>query len=219
MRKPDFERCTAEATKLLYNQDVSDRILNVQRLVFNKNIVFDSIQNYCILINKPLTDFLSDDKQVLKDGCTIYISECDCYVVLYNDEVRYFEHLNWTLGHEIGHIYLGHTKDGDVEEVEAHYFAAQLFMPDYSLYMMARNYNRVSVADIVEIFGVSEEAANIRINTMKKRTCFNASMEAREIWEAQRDKIDLYYQCIHNEVDYREYLYGLLEIKSEFCRI
>lgn len=195
MRKPDFERCTNEATKLLYNQDVSNRILNIQRLKYDKNILFDSIQNYCLTTGQPLTNFLSEDKQTLKDGCTLYDRDTNYYIVLYNNEVRYFEHLNWTLGHEIGHIYLGHTKDGDKEEVEAHYFASQLFMPDFTLYKIIREYKKIVAKDIAEIFGVSEEAAQRRIETMKKRTSFTASTRAVEIWNAQKERIELYFDC------------------------
>lgn len=216
MRKPDFERCTSEATKLLYDQDISNRILNVQKLVYNKNIVFDSLQNYCSLLHKPITDFLSEDKQTLKDGCTIYHPEYDCYIVLYNEEVRYFEHLNWTLGHEVGHIYLGHTTDGDIEEVEAHYFASQLFMPDYTLYRLSLEHKELIANDIAEIFGVSEEAAQRRIDTMKKRTYFCASKKAVEIWEAQKERIDLYYRCKEDGSDYRNTLSFFLDMKADF---
>lgn len=216
MRKPDFERCTAEATKLLYEQDVSNRILNVQNLIYEKNIVFDSIQNYSILTRTPLTWFLSEDKQVLRNGCNLYIPDCDCYIVLYNNEITYFEHLNWTLGHEIGHIYLGHITDGDTEEVEAHYFASQLFMPDYTLYMTACEYKKITAKDIVEIFGVSEPAAKKRISTMKKRTSFSASKRAKEIWAAQKERVDLYFECKNDGSDYRNTLEFWLQMKADY---
>lgn len=216
MSRPDFERCTVEATKLLYRQNISNRILNIQNLTYDKNIVFDSIQNYCQLTHSSLSNFLSEDKQMLHDGCTIYYSECDCYIILYNADIQYFEHLNWTLAHEIGHIYLGHIKDDDIEEIEAHYFASQMFMPDYTLFMAAHEYIKITAYDITEIFGVSEEAANKRICTMKKRTLFNASQKAREIWSVQKERIDIYYECKREGWDFRNTLAFCLKMKADY---
>lgn len=216
MIKPNFERCTVEATRLLYEQDVSNRILNIRNLIYDKNIVFDTIQNYCFLTHTPLFYFLSEDKQMLHDGCTIYDPESNYYIVLYNANIMCFEHLNWTLAHEIGHIYLGHEKDDDLEEIEAHYFAAQLLMPDYTLYMTYKEYGKISSEDITEIFGVSPEAARKRIKTMKKRTFFCASQKAKEIWNCQKERVDMYYECQKEGWDFRNTLEFWLEMKSNY---
>lgn len=218
MTKPDFERCTVEATKLLYKQDVSNRILNIQNLIYDKNIVFDSIQNYCQLTKQPLSKFLSVEKQMLHDGCTIYNPDSDYYVILYNSEIRVFEHLNWTLAHEIGHVYLGHLKDDNTEEVEAHYFAAQLLMPDFAIKMIAHEHGKVSVEDIIEIFGVSEEAAIKRIGTMKRRTCISFSKKEAEIWNSQKTKVDMYYECKIKGSDFRNTLSFRVGMQKDFSR-
>lgn len=218
MDRPDFEKCTTEATKLLYKQDVSDRILNIQKLNYDKNIMFDSIQDYCQLTRTPLFYFLSENRQMLRDGCTIYVPEHDLYIVLYNVEIRYFEHLNWTLAHEIGHIYLEHTEDGDLEEVEAHYFAAQLMMPDFALFTMAHEYGRISVKDVVEIFGVSEEAATKRIETMKKRTYIYFSSCEKEIWNTQKERVDMYFECLKEGYDFRNTLSFWQDMKADYER-
>lgn len=216
MRKPNFEKCTIEATKLLYQQDVSNRILNVQELTYDKKIIFDSIQNYSQLTRRPLTDFLSEDKQMLRDGCTIYSPDNDIYLVLYNGFCSHFEHLNWTLAHEVGHIYLGHTEDGDTEEVEAHFFASQLFMPEYSIFMMAHEYGPVYPEALTEIFGVSNEAAKKRISTMKKKNCFSATKQDKDIWQSQRERIEIYYECLKDGGDYRNTLIFLNEMKAQY---
>lgn len=94
MATPDFEKCTAIATELLYKQDVKDRILNIQHLRYeNKTIIFESIQNYARMVKRPLSDFFSDDKQILKDGCTLILGN-ETYLVLYNDQIRNWDHLN-----------------------------------------------------------------------------------------------------------------------------
>jgi len=122
----------------------------------------------------------------------------------------------------VGHIYLDHSEHGDVEAIEAHYYASQLFMPDFSLSMMAREYGKVNVKDIVEIFGVSEEAAMKRIQTMKKRTLINFSRKAQEIWEVQKEKVALYYQCKEDGYNFRNSLSFWLEMKADYerdCRL
>ena len=117
MLKPDFDKCTERATELLYKQEISDRILNIAALNYDKKILFESIQTYCQYVKAPLDIFLSSRKDVLRDGCTLFDKQSGYYIVLYNSEITHFEHRNWTLGHEIGHIYLEHTKDDDLEEI------------------------------------------------------------------------------------------------------
>lgn len=218
MHKPDFEKCTTEATNLLHKQDVSDRILNIQNMTFDRNIIFDSIQNYCHLVHRPISDFLSDSRKMLTDGCTIYIPGTECYLVLYNADITCFEHLNWTLGHEVGHIYLNHQNDDDIEEIEAHYFASQLFMPDYSIYMIAREHGKVTSKDLVELFGVSETAAYKRICTMNKRTCFCASKQAKEIWDVQKERVDMYFECQREGSNFRNTLFFWRSMKADYKR-
>lgn len=201
MNKPDFEKCTALATELLSKQNIKGRILNIRNLNYDKTIVFDSIQNYATMTHRPISDFLSPENQILNDGCIV--SGSDVYVVLYNNQITNFEHLNWTLAHEVGHIYLGHTCDDEKEEIEAHFFAAQLFMPEHSLFMMTREYGPINKYDLVEIFGVSENAAEKRIKTMQRKSCVRASKMDKEIWEQQRERVNLYYQCKKNREEYR----------------
>ncbi|MBO5853155.1 MAG: ImmA/IrrE family metallo-endopeptidase [Bacteroidales bacterium] len=216
MVTPDFERCTALATELLYKQNIKDRILNIRNLDYgDKTIVFESVQNYARLVNRPISDFLSEDNQILNDGCTL-VPEKGIYIILYNEQVGYWEHLNWTLAHEIGHIYLGHTEDSPIAEVEAHFFAAQLFMPEYSIYMMRKEHGRVTMDDLIEIFGVSPEAAQKRIETMNKKGAFRASKIDREIWDIQKKRVDIYYECEKNKYQYRNTLDFELYMESEY---
>lgn len=216
MNKPNFERCTSVATELLYKQNIEYRILDIRNLNYDKTIIFDSIQSYCILTKTPITYFISNENQILRDGCTIYDSVNNIYIVLYNDMVCNFEHLNWTLAHEIGHIYLGHKQDGPLEEIEAHFFAAQLFMPEHSIYMMSKEHGKINKYDLIEIFGVSEEAAEKRIKTMKRKTCFRATKIDREIWNIQKKRVDLYYSCLKDRDDYRFSLDLILDLETEF---
>lgn len=216
METPDFERCTALATELLYKQNIKDRILNIQKLDYgDKTIVFDTIQNYAQIVRKPLSDFYQKDKPILKDGCLLVV-DSTTYVVLYNAEISYWEHLNWTLAHEIGHIYLGHKEDGEKEEIEAHFFAAQLFMPEYSIYMMSKEHGPINVKILIDIFGVSPEAAEKRIKTMNRKRSYRSNRIDKEIWEIQRKRVDLYYKCGKNSYEYRHELDYSLYIEAEY---
>lgn len=215
MAAPNFEKCTELATELLYNQNIKDRVLDIQRLNYGeKTILFDSIQNYAYVTHRPLFDFYCTDKPILRDGCLLIV-ENNIYIVLYNAEINYWEHLNWTLAHEIGHIYLGHTEDGPTEEIEAHFFAAQLFMPEYSIMMMSREHGLINADDLIEIFGVSTEAASRRISTMRKKCSFRASRIDKEIWKVQKERVDLYYQCKKNSNEYRQSLDIILYMEAE----
>lgn len=95
-------------------------------------------------------------------------------------------------------------------------------MPEYSLYMMSQEYGRVTAEDIVEIFGVSDEAARKRIHTMKRKTSFRASKKDREIWHNQKERIDMYFHCKREGRNFRETLYFWNEMKIEYerqCRL
>lgn len=215
MREPDFDRCTTAATDLLIKQNLRDRILNIRNLNYDKNIFFDSIQNYALTVKCPLSKFFSDDNDSLKDGCTLILGNNN-YVVLYNEEIRYFEHLNWTLAHEIGHIYLNHKDDGPIEEVEAHFFAAQLLMPEYTIYKMSEEHGKICKKDLEEIFGVSPEAAQKRLDTMKKKNSFFCGEKHNKIWQMQKERIDLYYECGKDRVAFRNCLEFKLYYEEEY---
>ena len=193
MIKPNFNKSTKEATDLLYSQPIITTMVNVKLLHYCKKIHFYSIQEYCGATRTPLSDFISEEKKALTDGCTIVCD--DIYLVLHNDKLQKEEHLNWTRAHEIGHIYLGHLSDGNKEEIEAHFFAAQLLMPELSILEATSKHGRINADDLIEIFGVSDDAANKRILTMSRKTSFSCSEKDKAIWLAQKDNIDLYYDC------------------------
>lgn len=213
MIKPDFGKCVTEATKLLYNQDTFCQTLDVKTLRYDKNIVFDSIQNYASFSNAPIEFFFSDKKKALKDGCTIVYG--NIYIVLFNNELTNKKRLNWTLAHEIGHIHLGHTKDEDIEEVEAHFFASQLLMPEYTIHMIGVERGKVTSDDLVELFGVSDESARKRIKTMNKKSGVSYSNIDIEIWKSQKEKVDIYFDCKKSGHDFRDALIYVKEMKEE----
>lgn len=164
--KPDFDRCEAEATRLLFNQSTIDTLnIDVRSLEYDKNIYFDSIQNYCTTVGIDINDFCIDG--FLNDGCTIAFG--DIYLILYNEDINNPERLNWTLAHEVGHIYMNHTQDGEKEEIEAHWFAAQLLMPEYAIRYMEQKLGSVCQLDLLLCFNVSRDAASYRLKSLSRK--------------------------------------------------
>lgn len=192
MTKPDFKKSTEEATKLLSLQHNITSHIDVTKLNYDKEIYFFSIQEYCKFSNTPITDFISPKHKCLVDGCT-YIYD-GAHLVLHNDKPQTKEHLNWTRAHEIGHIYMGHTADGDIEEIEAHFFAAQFLMPMYSIVCSNIRYGKMNYKNIMDIFGVSKEAAIKRKRTMENFCFSDPSQEDWNIWKMQEKFIDNYYE-------------------------
>jgi len=192
LQKPDFEKCTSLATDLLAKQIFNSTFINIISLNYDKRIYFDTIQNYCEITNTKLECFINKKTNLLKDGCLIVYD--GIYLILYNKKIQSKEHLNWTLAHEIGHIYLGHYNDSKIEEIEAHYFAAQLLMPEYTIFQIKCKYKSLSQKDIYMLFNVSYEAAEKRIKTINKKTAFQGGYKHANIWSKQEDYIDFYYK-------------------------
>ena len=111
-----------------------------------------------------------------KFGCTHYDPQNDRYLILWNEDTadnNVIGRQRWTKAHELGHVVLKHlpmtaakrmSRDGfyskhdDELEYEADLFAALLLCP-WALY---RQLYIDSPADMVNIFGLSETAANVR---------------------------------------------------------
>jgi len=62
------------------------------------------------------------------DGLTL--RQGDRALILYNDQIENRGRVNFTLAHELGHVYLGHTDESQRNQREADRFAAALLMPE-----------------------------------------------------------------------------------------
>lgn len=185
--KPDFDRCEAEATKLLFNQNNLETLnIDVRELKYDKKIYFDSIQNYCSIVGIDINNFYIDG--FLKDGCTIRWG--DIFLILYNQDINNSGRLNWTLAHEIGHIYLGHTKDGEIEEKEAHWFAAQLLMPEYAIRYIEQKLGSVFQLDLLFCFNVSKDAASNRLKSISKKYVRKLNHEEMTVLDRCKNYLD-----------------------------
>lgn len=131
-----------------------------------------------------------------KAGCTHYECATGRYLILWNDDPSDNNvpgRQRWTQAHELGHVMLDHlpmsktvklaetrNQYGAIRELEeeADQFAATFLCPT-PLY---RALNIYSAADIMNVFGLSEEASNIRWSEyIRFRGAKRAPEEAR--WE------------------------------------
>lgn len=93
------------------------------------------------------------------------------FMICYDPFSFHLHNVRFTLGHELGHIYLGHFKENNIDskeiygrcEYEANYFSAALLMPEYLMYSC----NTLSLDEISYKLKVSTESISYRINTLK----------------------------------------------------
>ena len=183
--KPDFDKCEKLATQLLLQQQTPNSLyVDVRKLKYDVPICFDTIQHYCAVTGSSILS-LTGAQEMLKDGCTI--KKYGINIVLYNQSAEWCpERLNWTLAHEVGHVYSGHSGDDPKEEVEAHWFAAQLLMHENILRDLAGLNRGLCARDIEKLFKVSAMAAQKRVESLNKKVCWFNGEEEQELLRRYR---------------------------------
>lgn len=94
-------------------------------------------------------------------------------IVFYN-ESELKSRIRFSMLHEYGHYKLEHDLDVDsaviysAYEIETNYFAAQLLMPEQLIRELQKRGMEINKSKLIELFGVSEEAAQKRIMTLNK---------------------------------------------------
>lgn len=119
----------------------------------------------------------------LKDAFLLKNLRPGLTLILYNDEANN-SRMKHTLWHEIGHIKCGHKQHGPQEEIEAHFFASQANAPNALIKEIAKRGHSINVSFLVNCFGLSQEAANKKVDYLK-RYPFSHSNEYDEILLAQ----------------------------------
>lgn len=166
----DYARAKSAAVALLLRQSPALPV-DVLGLRHERAVRFETVQRFCALTNTT-REALAMGSDCLRDGCSLFFSRggVDQVLVLYDGSVRNAGRRNFTLAHELGHIYLGHRSDGEDEEREANCFAAQLLVPDVLLRRyIARALRPVTGAEIAGCFGVSREMAGNRLREIMHR--------------------------------------------------
>ena len=198
--KPDFQKAYIKANEIL----VSSKIINsfpysATRLIKEQsNIVcrsFEKAHKY----NVDIEAFGSDSAVIMNLG--------DKYIIFYNQNDTP-AHVRFSMLHEFGHKVNGHkfrvTSDEiyGIAEVETNYFTAQVLMPEQILREFQRRGKRIDKYFLMKTFGVSEQAANKRIENLNRITWERSQLEK------EYDDIILYKylswvnSIVPNNIDY-----------------
>ncbi|MCR4686007.1 MAG: ImmA/IrrE family metallo-endopeptidase [Lachnospiraceae bacterium] len=99
---------------------------------------------------------------------------CGAYVIFCNDNEPEYR-VRYSVAHEMGHYVNGHKMNIKVDdplyekqEIEANCFAAQILMPEQIIREFRHRGKVVDVDFLVDVFGVSEDAAQKRLKTLAK---------------------------------------------------
>ena len=125
----------------------------------------------------------AEDVVLSKDADTVEM--CGRYIIFYNQDMPPVR-LTFSAAHELAHIVLGHdmekitqyrkTKDSRLKplyercEAEANYFAACLLMPKVVINRLKALGCYITKEFLQKTFGVSEPAAQIRIQTLNRNS-------------------------------------------------
>lgn len=165
MTTADWDAGSRAATELLLRQRLYSLAIDVMKLRYDKQIIFDSMQHFCATTRTTMEELTRSSDT--RDGLTLRQRRGDglLYLVLYNEEMGSLRRRNFTLAHEIGHIYLDHTDDGNEQERQANSFAAQLLLPRILVEQLIRQ-GLLAVRDLCDIFFVSRQAAETRLRSI-----------------------------------------------------
>lgn len=173
--KPNFQKAYIKANEIL----VSSKIINsfpysaTKLIKEQSNIVcrsFEKAHKY----NVDIEAFGSDSAVIMNFG--------DEYIIFYNqNEIP--ARVKFSMLHEFGHKVNGHefrfTSDEiyGIAEVETNYFTAQVLMPEQILREFQRRGKRIDKYFLMRTFGVSEQAANKRMENLNRITWERSQLE------------------------------------------
>ncbi len=129
------------------------------------DLIVTSYQKYAELTNTSVYHLMLGDKY--SDGLSWKELRPGVQLLLYDKE-KYPPRLRHTFFHEIGHIKCEHKKHGDIEEVEAHFFAAQTLMPNAIISEIKRRGYIINKKLLMQNFGISNEAAENKLAYLDK---------------------------------------------------
>lgn len=119
-----------------------------------------------------------------RDGYSFFNTEIQRFEIWVNDiDSFYYEHDDFTIMHEIGHIRLGHLEESDLANRMANYYAAYALVPSplFWFHKLSRE------SQIIEIFKVSDECA---VRCYKR--CLNWEMYSGDIKPYERRLLSYY---------------------------
>lgn len=160
----NFENITTQAYQELIRKKIERFPVDPRALRFD-GILILSFQDYCDLADVSVSLLTAGGE--LCEGYSCKNIRPGLKLILYNANT-YEPRQKHTFVHEVGHLQLDHTRHGDQEEVEAHFYASQFLMPNAVLHEIKDRGYILSKDLLMQEFEVSEEAANKRINFLTR---------------------------------------------------
>lgn len=165
-KKPDFKKANVLANEILVASST------LQRFPVNTKKTVHEWSDVAVVTFKKAHDYEIDIEAF---GSNSAVLQCKYgrYIIFYNQN-DYKPRVRFSILHEFGHYKFQHKlgKCSEEEyrraEVEANCFAAQILMPEQVLIELNNRGALITVDFLVKNFGVSEEAAKKRIDTMGK---------------------------------------------------
>ncbi len=172
-RIPDPE---AIAVKLLLRQPLKGPyalcFLDYRHIVTDGKVIIDTMTSYEARCGKPLP--------FRPDGLTLRQGERS--LILYNDRIENRGRVNFTIAHELGHVFLHHTDESEKSQREADRFAAALLMPEAVIRFLDCQGNRpLTPETMTTYFGASLTACRRRRTALDGKPDYTPTADGVEL--------------------------------------
>lgn len=169
LQTPRFSEITTLAYKELIRCNF--KTLPIRQTDFadntGKQIILISFQKYIELSGSGIKLEELTLGSDFNDGYAVSELRPGLRMILFNEETHP-QRLWYTIYHEVGHFKCGHSKHGSIEEIEAHFFASQLLMPNSIIKYLVNSKYSITHGFLMDCFGVSSAAAKKKIDYLQK---------------------------------------------------
>lgn len=201
--KPDFQNAMFAANSILCeSRTISTFPFKV------KSLIKELCDIKIVPMNKSLDAFHVNVDVIRSEDAALVRFEG--YEIIFYNENKSKNRIKFSLLHELGHYCLLHDLDNkeiyDISEVETNFFAAQLLMPEQIINELRKRGKQINVVNLTQWFGVSREAAQKRIDTLRKCNYSKRSEEDKMLDEIILTK---YSSFIDNIAPKNEYIYDV----------
>ena len=164
--QPDFKKCLEKANMiLLSSREISGFPFLVKKVVKGSSNIPCKTYLKAGMYGVDMKCFGSNDAIIMdfNNGNKI---------IFYNESISSKSRIRFSIAHEFGHDQMHHklndSSNYQIQEIEANFFAAQLLMPEQIINELIKRGKRISKENLILWFGVSEQAAIKRLDTLKK---------------------------------------------------
>lgn len=165
--KTNFKKAYIKANEILVSSCVlAEFPVKAKKIIeSNDNMKCCSYKKALKIHGLNIEDFGSKSAVLIK---------CENKNIIFYNESELKARIRFSILHEFGHYKLRHDLDVNnidtykAYELETNYFAAQLLMPEQLIRELQRRGMKINEKKLIELFGVSEEAAKKRMVTLNK---------------------------------------------------